>query len=602
MIGATGRWRLLSVLTVILMLVLGGFQVGPGLAQEDAATPVAGGPTSPETIGSSPTSELPAIPPETTLYASDWPVPHGDLAGTRNVLNSPINSGNLDDLQVAWTFDLTAAGFFGAITGNPIVAGETVYIQDMQSNIFALNRADGSLKWQKDYYVGSIGPNGVAIGYGHVYAGLSNTGEVVALNAETGEEVWRQKIGSPPGEGIDMAPIVYDGFVWISTVPGTGVGPTFYDSGDRGVLYVLDAMTGEVAWWFDTTNGGFGVPAVAGGGGLWYPPSFDEQGNVYFGVGNPAPWPMTPECPNGSCRPGDNLYTSSMVSLDGETGAVRWYYQDRPHDLLDLDFQLTPVLARIAINGTGTKVAIGAGKTGNVVAVNADTGEVLWKTPVGKHQNDEHADLPHEPVEVYPGTYGGVETPIAYANGTVFATYLDLPQYQGATGPDPNRRANFAEGTGGIVAIDAATGAIKWDVKLPTLVVGAATVSNDVVFTAGLDGFFRGFDVNTGQELWNYEADRGFNAPPAIAGDTIFIAPGFVKLPHVGSTAPREAASSKPAVARLIALRLGGAGAATSEATEPAVADGQSGVEVKMIDIAFDLCVRGYRTSRGCHR
>ncbi len=607
MVRTFGRWRVFAALAVILMLVLAGLQVGPGFAQEgDEATPVADGPTSPETTEASPTPELPTIPPETTQFAGDWPVPQGDLAGTRNAVNSSINAGNLSELDVAWTFDLTAAGFFGTVTANPIVAGETVYIQDMQSNIFALNRADGSLKWQADYNVGSIGPNGVAVGYGHVYAGLSDTGEVVGLNAESGEEVWRQKIGSPPGEGIDMAPIVYDGFVWISTVPGTGVGPTFYENGDRGVLYVLDAMTGEVAWWFDTTDGGFGVPAAAGGGGLWYPPSFDEQGNVYFGVGNPAPWPLNAECPNGSCRPGDNLYTSAMVSLDGETGAVRWHYQDRPHDLLDLDFQHTPALATIGINGTDTKVAIGAGKTGNVVAVNADTGEVLWKTPVGIHQNDENADLPQEPIEVYPGTYGGVESPIAYANGTVFVTYLDMPQYQGATGPDPDRSANFAEATGGLVAINAADGTVKWETKLPTLVVGAATVANDVVFTAGLDGFFRGFDVNTGQELWSYEADLGINAPPAIAGDTIFVAAGFVKLPQVGSTATPAAETGEPAVAKLVALRLGGAGAVTTtpeptiaptdatvtpdpaatEAGSP-VAGGEAGVSVEMIDIAF---------------
>lgn len=608
MVRSLGRWRVLSAFVVILMLAVAAFQVGPGSAQEDQATPEAGGPTSSETTEASPTPELPTIPPETTQFASDWPVPQGDLAATRNAAGSSINSGNVNQLDVAWTFDLTAAGFFGSVTANPIVAGDTVYIQDMQSNIFALNRADGTLKWKKEYNVGSIGPNGVTIGYGMIFAGLSDTGEVVALNADTGEEVWRQKIGSPPGEGIDMAPIAYGGLVFISTVPGTGLGPTFYENGDRGVLYALDATTGEVAWWFDTTHGGFGVPAAAGGGGLWYPPSFDDEGNLYFGVGNPAPWPMTPECPNGACRPGDNEYTSSMVSLDRETGAVRWYYQDRKHDLLDLDFQLTPIIATVNVNGTDTKVTIGAGKTGNVVAVNADTGEVLWKTPVGKHQNDEQADLPQDPIEIYPGTYGGVESPIAYANGTVFSTYLDFPQYQGATGPDPNRTPNFADGTGGLVAINAADGSVKWDVKLPTLVVGGATVSNDVVFTAGLDGFVRGFDVETGQELWNYEAQSGINAPPAIAGDTLYVAAGFVKLPQVGSTATPEASEGPAPVAKLIALRLGGAGAATpgteptseptAEATtapepttapaESPAATGGASADVAMVDIAFN--------------
>ncbi|MGE3796193.1 MAG: PQQ-binding-like beta-propeller repeat protein [Thermomicrobiales bacterium] len=597
---ATDRSRLLAVLLAICLLVVGAGAWQTGLAQvPDNATPEA-------TSDGPAAAALPVIPPETTVGEGDWPVPQGDIKGTRNADGSVIDSSSVSDLDVAWTFDLEASGFFGAITANPIVIGDAVYIQDMQSNIFAINRHDGSLIWRTNFTIGSIGPNGVTVGYGMVYAGLSDTGEVVALDASTGSEVWRQKIGSPPGEGIDMAPMVYDGMVYISTVPGTGIGPTFYQDGDRGVLYVLDALTGEVAWWWDTTAGGFDVPAKAGGGGLWYPPSFDDEGNIYFGVGNPAPWPLTPDCPNGECRPGDNLYTSAMVSLDGETGAVRWYYQDRPHDLLDLDFQLTPILTSITIDGAETDIAIGGGKTGNVVAVDRETGELLWRTPVGKHQNDENAPLPEEPIEIFPGAYGGVETPMAYADGVVFAPYIDLPQYQGATGPDPDRSANFAEGTGGLAAISAVDGSILWDVKLPTLITGAATVANDVVFTAGLDGFVRGLDVATGEEVWSFEADLGINAPLAIADDMMFIGAGFVKLPQVGvAVASPEAETGEPASAQLIALRIGGpsdatpaAGpgatdtdaAATPGATAPdasPVAGAEAEVTVEMIDINF---------------
>ena len=343
--------------------------------------------------------------------------------------------------------------------------------------------------------------------------------------AATGSEIWRQKIGSPPGEGLDMAPIVYDGIVYISTVPGTGLG-SFYAGGDRGVLYALDALTGEAAWWWDTTgdNYSWGNGRLAGGGGLWYPPSIDADGNIYFGVGNPAPWPMTPDCPNGSCRPGDNLYTSSMVSLDPATSGLRWYYQD------------APVLATVDVYGTPTDVAIGSGKTGTVVAVSQDTGEVLWKTPVGKHENDDLDELPTDGyVEVYPGSLGGVETPIAYKDGVLFVTYLDYPQYQGATGSDPDTSVPYGDGTGGIVAINAADGSLLWENILATLPVGAATVSNDLVFTAGVDGFVRGFDITTGQEVWTYEAEMGINAPLAIAGDTLFVGAGFVKFSPAGS-------------------------------------------------------------------
>jgi outer membrane protein assembly factor BamB len=514
------RRRLLAGLAVAIVWVeLVVLQAGHVASQ---------GPKAPSAI---PIAALPTIPPETEQFANDWPVPQGNLAATRSAAHSTISSATIARLEVAWTFDLPAVSAYGSVTANPIVVGDAVYIQDMQSNVFALDRATGALRWKAEYHVESAGPNGVAVGYGMVFATLGDTGEVVALDSGSGRQVWRRQVGSPPGEGIDMAPIAYGGLVYVSTVPGTSGNDNFYLGGDRGILYALDAINGQVAWWFDTTNGGWGASRVAGGGGLWYPPSFDAAGNLYFGVGNPGPFPLTPNCPNGACRPGDNAYTDSMVSLDGKTGGVRWSYQDRKHDLLGLDFQHTPILTTVG----GTPVAIGSGKTGNVVAVNADSGAVLWKTPVGKHQNDDVAELPSNGfLEVYPGDFGGVESPIAYANGSVFATYVDFPQAQGATGEGPNLGA-FATATGGLVAIDADDGSVRWEAKIDALVVGGATVANDVVFTNGLDGFLRAFHADTGVELWHREGASGYNAPPAIAGDMLFVGAGFVKLPRAGA-------------------------------------------------------------------
>jgi len=530
--------------------------------------------------GASPPPSLPAVPPETDQLSGNWPVPQGDLSATRNAVDSTISKDTVGDLKLAWTFDITAPGVFGSITSQPIVVGNTVYIQDMRSNVFALDRDTGAQKWEAPFDIGSIGPNGVAVAYDMVYAGLSDSGEVVALKASDGTVVWRQKIGSPPGEGIDMSPIVYDGTVYISTTPGTGLG-SFYAGGDRGVLYALDATTGETKWWFDTTNGAYNARAVAGGGGLWYPPSIDKDGNIYFGVGNPSPWPLTPECPNGSCRPGDNLYTSSMVSIDPKTGAIRWYYQDRAHDLLDLDFQATPILTNASINGTDTALAIGSGKTGNVVAVRQDTGEMVWKTAVGKHQNDEPDKLLPDDgssLEVFPGSLGGVETPLAYADGTVYAAYLDYPQYQTAIGADDSKAVGFDAGTGGLVALDVTSGKVLWDIKVPTLPVAAATVANDLVFAGGIDGTFAAYDRATGDQVWKYDSELGFNAPPAIAGDYLFIGGGSPKTIHTdpsASPAPTEgpSASAEPApIPKLFAFRIGGkapeaSGAPTSEAS-----------------------------------
>lgn len=495
---------------------------------------------------------MPVVPPELARYANDWPVPQGNLAATRSAVNSVISSSNVTRLGVAWTFDLPVQGIYGSVTANPIVAGDTVYIQDMQSNVFALDRATGSLKWRADFSVGSAGPNGVSIGYSQVFATLGDEGMVVALDQVTGEEIWRTQIATPPGEGIDMAPIANGGLVYVSTVPGTSEG-MYVGHGNRGRLYALSAIDGEVAWSFDTTNNGWGAPALATGGGLWYPPSFDAAGNVYFGVGNPGPYPLTPDCPNGSCRPGDNEFTDSMVSLDARSGTLRWFYQDRKHDLLDLDFQNTPVLTSLH----ETPIAIGSGKTGTVVAVDASSGGVLWRTSVCVHKNDDVENLPSDSyLEILPGLFGGIETPIAYSNGVAFVTCVNVPQYQSATGAGPNNGA-FASGTSSVVAINVSDGSVKWEQKVPTVLLGGVTVANDVIFTSGLDGFLRSYDAELGTELWAHESRSGYNAPSAVAGDMVFAAAGFLKFPQGGGP-PVDAApdgSSAP-VPRLTAFIL----------------------------------------------
>ena len=308
--------------------------------------------------------------------------------------------------------------------------------------------------------------------------------------------------------------------------PGLG---SFYAGGDRGVLYALDARSGEVEWWFDTTNGGFNAMAVAGGGGLWYPPSIDADGNIYFGVGNPAPWPMTPECPNGDVPAG-----RQPVHLDD--GVHRPGHGRHPVVLPGRAARPArpglPVDAHPGRPSPSTAptraLAIGSGKTGNVVAVRQDTGEVVWKTPVGMHQNDTPGQpLPEDgsTVEVYPGSLGGVETPIAYADGVLFVPYLDYPAVPDHDGRGRRGRAwATTRAEGGLAAIDATNGSILWDIKFDTLPVAAATVANDVVFAGGIDGIFAAYSTAaTGEELWRYEADSGFNAPPAIAGDYLFV-------------------------------------------------------------------------------
>jgi outer membrane protein assembly factor BamB len=549
--------RIVLVVTLVCTLALAG-QLAPvddGFAQD-----LNPGPATPNALG-------PAVPPELTQYAADWPAPMGNLAGTRATTNAAITAANVAQLQVAWRFPIAATSGYGGMSATPLIVGDTVYVQDMQSNVFALDRNDGTVQWEHRYDTTSIGPNGLAIGYGLLYGTIGDTAEVFALRADTGTEVWRIRLSHHGGEGVDMAPTVYDNTVYVSTVPGNST--SFYGGGRKGILYALDAPTGTVLWQFDTTTDNlWGNPRLNNGGGLWYPLSVDEAGNLYFGTGNPGPIPGvvafgTPY-PNGSSRPGPNDYTNSLVSLDSRTGAIRWFHNAKPHDLFDLDFQLTPILATLPINGTPTKVAIGGGKAGTVIAFNADTGDVLWEATVGQHQNDELQTIPPgQTVEVLPGPLGGVETPMAYADGTVFVPVVNLPLGYKATEID-FASLDITQGTGELVALDAVDGSVKWQVDLPAMNVGAATVANDVVFTATLDGVFRAYTTASGEPIWSFQAGAGINAPPAVAGGLVLVAAAG---PLIASAAPPAAAipggpaevkvtpATEP-VSELIALRL----------------------------------------------
>ena len=465
-------------------------------------------------------------PPEWAESAGSWPSHNYDLANTRATTQTAINSQTVATLKVKWRFRLRGASAFGIFASTPIVLNETVYLQDLNSNVYALDRSSGKLVWRHAFNKPSIGPNGVAYGWGRIYgATATNT---FALDARDGRLLWSRKLVGSGNEGIDMAPQLYDDTVLISTVPGSG--PTnFYRGGATGSVYALDATTGRVKWRFDTVKGGrklWGNPRVNSGGGLWYPPAVDGKGRVFLSVANPAPYPGTPKFPNGSSRPGPNLYTNSLVVLDGQTGKLLWYRQPLPHDIRDYDLESSPILASV----DGVETVMVAGKMGKVYAYRSDNGRHLWTRSVGRHQNDV-GPLPRRPVQVYPGEFGGVETPMAFAENRLFVPWLDLPTRFSST---RYATAAFDKGRGGLTALASATGRVLWERKLPQMNVGAATVANDVVFTSTYDGTIYGLDTQSGRTLWRVKARAGVNSFPAIDGDTLLVgaaAAGFLKKP-----------------------------------------------------------------------
>ncbi|MCH7788621.1 MAG: PQQ-binding-like beta-propeller repeat protein, partial [Acidobacteria bacterium] len=310
-----------------------------------------------------------AAPQEVRDNPKDWALPGRDYANSRATFDSLISTENVDRLEEVWRAEVG-----GALSTVPLIVDDTVYVQDSTGTIYAFDAETGDMRWQSEPSGFNIGPFGVAVADGRVF-GLHGSNGIVAVDIDSGEELWVTKITSTPTEGVDIQPLAYDGVVLASTVPISIDG--IYRGGDRGILHALDAETGDVLWTFDTVKSEdlWGNPEVNSGGGSWYPPSIDpDRGLVYWGVANPAPFPGTPEFPNGSSRPGPNLYTNSAVALDLSTGGLRWYQQVISHDLFDRDLVHTMLVTL----GDGSDVVVATGKGGTVVGIDPDGGDLLW--------------------------------------------------------------------------------------------------------------------------------------------------------------------------------------------------------------------------------
>ena len=176
------------------------------------------------------------IPPEVADYQEEWPLPNKDYASTRAVLDGKISSENVHKLRVGWTFEIPGVSRFGAAATNPLIIDGVVYFQDLSSNVFAIALESGEVLWEHRYDAPSLGPNGIAVGWGRVFA-PSTTKTVAALDMETGEEIWSVDLTRSENERIDIQLTIYDELVYVSTTATEGA---------SGMIYALDQETGEV--------------------------------------------------------------------------------------------------------------------------------------------------------------------------------------------------------------------------------------------------------------------------------------------------------------------------------------------------------------------
>jgi outer membrane protein assembly factor BamB len=482
--------------------------------------------------------------------APPWQSENGDLANTRNTPGSSITVANVSQLGVAWTMPLTASSIYGTYAANPVTDDNgVVYLQDLQSNVFAVDLHSGQVLWKDTYNSQSIGPNGVVVDNGVLYGATAEF--AFALDPKTGKELWRNATLVPKvkqagggelskGFGIDMQPQVANGKIYISTAALL----------DGGIVYALDEKTGKTLWSFKSVIDPVGKEII--GGGAWNAPAIGSDGTVYFGFGNM----YQPEAVATS-KPGKRLYTDSTVALDGATGKLKWYFQGVQNDFHDWDMQLSPILAKAG----GRDLVLDAGKMGYVYALDASSGKLVWKTKVGVHNgHDDDGTLALEgklpkykyPLTVEPGIVGGVETNMALADGVVYVPVANLASVW-KTSQTGLGSANFGAGTGELLALDLASGRILWDTKLPQMADGNATVVNDLVFTTTFDGHLIALNRKSGSIAWDQTLPAFTNAPVAVVGDTLITAASFP--------------GGKGQTTEMIAFRLGAHGPMTPAPT-----------------------------------
>jgi alcohol dehydrogenase (cytochrome c) len=483
--------------------------------------------------------------PGAAAPSGSWPYPNGDIANTRNAPDSAISAANVSTLREAWTFKLTgtaAAGVseVGSLTAPPVVQHGVVFLQDEDANVYALALATGKLKWEYQVNLperSGPGPDGVAVADGVVYGDSSTS--VFALSAATGKAIWVDSSLLNSGQGsFEIQPQVAAGRVYLASAYGSGPG--------GGVLIALSAATGHVLWKFNTVIGQeTGVHALGvGSGGAWETPLVGSDGSVTFGIGNPYQ-----SIGQAIAHPSRDLYTDSEVNLDAATGKLRWYYQAVPDDFADHDLQSSPISADIG----GVPVIITGGKVGYVYALNARSGALLWKTPVGEHNGQDNASvlaLSHQlrikyPYTIEPGSLGGILSNMAVADGSVYVATIDLPiAFTGPTVADGNKAAGPE--TGEVAALSLATGKVEWDTKVPTLPLGAATVSQDLVFTTLYNGELIALNRSTGAIVYRHQLPTSTNSPIAVFGNTILVPAG----------GPQTEKSGGPGNAQLVAYTV----------------------------------------------
>lgn len=473
----------------------------------------------------------------------NWPRYGGrDNAWRYSVLDQ-INRANVHKVAPVWVFQ--TGKIDGGLQSTPIVIDGVMYLSSSWNRVFAVDAQSGRELWHYFYQnpreIGiSYSPwnRGVAVAAGRVFMGTLDN-YVVALDQKSGREAWKVNVEDMRqcGCNITGAPLVAKDKVIVGVTGG--------DSAHRGYLTAFDVKTGRKVWKFWTIPGPGekghesweGDSWKSGGGATWMTGSYDADLNlVYWGVGNPAADFY------GGSRRGANLYTDSVVALDVDTGGLRWYYQEIPHDVWDWDAAYECVLFDAPVKGVSRKLLLNVNKGGYAFVVDRTNGEFISAWPVAENINwikgvSDKGELigRKEPqvgktTLICPSIGGGRSWnhgTYSPRTGWFYTTGIEWCEEVTAQQEEPKQGQDFFGGVyqlkpppggrarGHLDAYDPVSGKKFWsyDSKYPLLASGLST-AGDLVFTGDPEGNFFALDARTGEKLWSFQTGSGLRGSP----------------------------------------------------------------------------------------
>jgi alcohol dehydrogenase (cytochrome c) len=440
-----------------------------------------------------------------------------------------ITPENAGDLVLKWVFQSQSTEKHEV---TPLVVDGVMYTIESPNGVVALNAETGAILWRYTHTPHEAARNccgrlsrGLAILDDKIFLAAFDA-RMIALDARTGQELWNTAAGDPTqAEAFTHAPLVVGDKVLAGTAGG--------EFGVRGWIAAFDVDTGEEVWRFFTVPGP-GEPGNEtwggdswehGGAPIWVTGSYDPELNLtYWGTGNPGPdW-------DGSVRPGDNLYSCSVIALNADTGELVWHYQFFPHNEFDWDATQTPVLVDMEFEGQMRKTMLFANRSGVYYVLDRETGEFLlgrsfvrtnWVDGFDADGRPRQVIFPTpEGTQVFPGNQGGTNWyPPSYSPATglvyiptwentasIYRTAEEPTEFhEGQTfaGPFPGRSATGEEYSA-VRALDPATGEKVWDYvqTAPSTEAGILTTASNVLFSGSRDGHFYALDARDGTLLW----------------------------------------------------------------------------------------------------